>query len=176
MVCCHVPHFTIQKTVDRVDWLLPDLPDLSVTIRLDAIQSQELSCQHLLIHNKQHTSFLKKNTLHRSYRSFGLVKCTPLGIVQLSDVLSLSRQSIQFSRKCDTIFHTASLTRGFIAKVRDFWDHETFRLLTKVFGVKKHDETLRVIPRSSDSNIKQKLTTLQVLSVKNVKSLLIFFV
>ena len=96
--------------------------------------------------------------------------------VQLSDVLSLSRQSIQFSRKCDTIFHTASLTRGFIAKVRDFWDHETFRLLTKVFGVKKHDETLRVIPRSSDSNIKQKLTTLQVLSVKNVKSLLIFFV
>ena len=80
--------------------------------------------------------------------------------VQLSDVLSLSRQSIQFSRKCDTIFHTASLTRGFIAKVRDFLDHETFRLLTKVFGVKKHDETLRVIPRSSDSNIKQKLTNI----------------
>lgn len=120
MVCCHVPHFTIQKTVDRVDRLLPDLPDLSVTIRLDAIQSQELSCQHLLIHNKQTAHLLsEKNTDPTGPLVWLNVHRSALD-VQLSDVLSLSRQSIQFSRKCDTIFHTASLTRGFIAKVRDF--------------------------------------------------------
>ena len=166
MVCCHVPHFTIQKTetsVDRVDRLTPSWsswsqchhqawchPESGAVLSTSPYSQQTA---HLLSEkNTDPTGPLVWLNVHRSALD-----------VQLSDVLSLSRQSIQFSRKCDTIFHTASLTRGFIAKVRDFWDHETFRLLTKVFGVKKHDETLRVIPRSSDSNIKQKLTSLQVL-------------